>query len=102
MELFSYLLNSLSRSTASGANPMLTTLTLSHMLSKRLAWRLKLEDNKSAGTKSVASEVTEWMYERRRKRAYQPRYDYSSLLSLPWAVAIVAGVSIGLFRYWQE
>jgi len=84
--------------TASGANPMLTTLTISHMLSTRLVLRLQVEDT----TQDDNAEMTEWMHQRKEKRATQPRYGYASTSQLPWAVMVVAVASVGLARYWRE
>lgn len=80
--------------TASGANPMLTTLAISHMLSTRLAMRLQLEDDESVGV------PPEWMQERKRKRASQPRYGRNTIASLlPWAAVAVAVASISFAKY---
>lgn len=86
--------------TASGANPMLTTLAISHMLSTRLVVRLQFDDNE---TENAADEhaTREWMNERKRKRATQPHYGYGTTL-LPWAAVAVAVVSVGLAKYLRE
>ena len=87
--------------TASGANPMLTTLTLSHMMSTRLAMRLKFENNQGAG-KSVSAEATELFERRKKSRVHQPNYNFALSTMLPWAVAAVAVTSIGIVRCWRE
>ena len=84
--------------TASGANPMLTTLALSHMLSTRLALRLKAEDHEKG--KNGVAEASERRKERNRKRGSQKSVtvDVSGLrLTTGMAAAVV--ISIVIARY---
>lgn len=89
--------------TASGANPMLTTLTISHMLSSKLVMRLQFEDNEAAG-KSGTAEATELMDERKKRRVMQPHYGFttSTIFQWPWVVGIVAIASAGAVKYWRD
>ena len=70
--------------TASGANPMLTTLTLSHMLSTRLVERMKMKERGQDDSTAGARELEE----RTRKRARQPKYDFNI-----WGWLIETGAS---------
>jgi hypothetical protein len=80
--------------TASGANPMLTVLTLSHMLSTRLVERLKFQGKEQENN---ATDAKEWMEERKRKRARQPHYGFDTTSLLPW---IEVGVIVFAVLIW--
>ena len=80
--------------TASGANPMLTVLTLSHMLSMILVERLKFQVMKQENN---ATDAKEWMEERKRKRARQPHSGFDTMSMLPW---IEVGVILFVVLVW--
>ena len=82
--------------TASGANPMVTTLAVSHMLCTRLAERLHFEDN----TAENSTETVAWMNKRGKMRAIQPRYVLATVLH--WAALTVVVISVGIVKYRQE
>jgi choline dehydrogenase-like flavoprotein len=87
--------------TASGANPMLTTLTLSHMMSTRLAMLLKFEDNQKA-VKIDSTEAKERFERRMKSRIHQPSYNFTLSIMRPWAVLAIAVASVGIARSWRE
>jgi choline dehydrogenase-like flavoprotein len=84
--------------TASGANPMLTTLTLSHMLSTRLVERLQMKEK---GQEDSTTGAKEWVEERKRKRARQPQYGFDIASMLPRIGVGVVVVAV-LVRYYKR
>jgi choline dehydrogenase-like flavoprotein len=80
--------------TASGANPMLTALSLSHMLSTRLVERLKMKEK---GQDDSTTGAKEWLEERKRKRERQPQYRFDIASMLP---AIEVGVVVLAVLVW--
>lgn len=86
--------------TASGANPMLTTLTLSHVLSTRLVERMKMKkrgkDDSATGAKVLTSGAEE-LKEQKRKRARQPQYGFDIAWMLP---GIEVGVVVFAVLVW--
>jgi len=79
--------------TASGANPMLTTLATSHMLSSRLAMRLQYEDEKLTSADGVGK-MQGMMKARREKRGVKPK-SYGGFLQSSNSLLVAGLVVIG-------